>query len=344
MATLLRAALPFPAIPIVQPKLAHLRERADEYDTLFLGSSRVYHQIIPAQFDRATAEQGMPTRSFNLGIDGMRAPEDAYVLDHFLAMKPQRLRWVFVELAGIRLEITKGMRGSIRAAYWHDLDRTELVIHRAFSSERDYGFARQLEETWSFRSEIVEHAQLFLQRLANAGRAEWLTRLLKGEPVPAISRKAVGPASDGYLLAAAPQQMRAAETAAYRKALAQRKEEPATGVWDRASLRALRRMLKKIAASGATPVLIVPPTTAKKNFKPEADAGVVVLDYSDIERYATLYEEPHRADREHLNEAGAVVFTQLLAADFIGSFRKTAQSAEDSSVAPSAPAVSYSSQ
>ncbi|MES2570644.1 MAG: hypothetical protein V4710_11400, partial [Verrucomicrobiota bacterium] len=69
--------LPRQPVPIVSEKLAYFARHRDEYDTLFIGSSRVYRQIDPALFDQVTREAGVPTRSFNLGIDSMFSPEDS---------------------------------------------------------------------------------------------------------------------------------------------------------------------------------------------------------------------------------------------------------------------------
>ena len=58
----LRAILPFPEIDGgVSQKFRFFAAHKDEFDTLFIGSSRVYFQISPAIFDRVTRESGMPT-------------------------------------------------------------------------------------------------------------------------------------------------------------------------------------------------------------------------------------------------------------------------------------------
>ena len=69
------ALLP-PSLPEgVAEKLSFFAEHKDEFDTIFLGSSRFYYAISPKNFDRLTRENGAPTRSFNFGIDGMNPPE-----------------------------------------------------------------------------------------------------------------------------------------------------------------------------------------------------------------------------------------------------------------------------
>src|SRR5947207_2206779 len=68
---LLSEFLPFSAVPIVREKFAYYAAHASDYDTLFIGTSRVYRGMMPEVFDRLTAEAGRPTHSFNFGVDGM---------------------------------------------------------------------------------------------------------------------------------------------------------------------------------------------------------------------------------------------------------------------------------
>src|SRR5207245_5026117 len=94
----LHAILPFPEIDGgVSQKFRFFAAHKDEFDTLFIGSSRIYFQISPAIFDRATRESGLPTHSFNFGIGGMYLPETGYLLEQMLKLKPLKLRWVFSE-------------------------------------------------------------------------------------------------------------------------------------------------------------------------------------------------------------------------------------------------------
>ena len=120
-------------VPEVREKLAWFSAHADDYDTLFFGTSRIYREVMPAVFDQATAEAGEPAHAFNFGIDGMFPPEDGYVFDVLRARHPTRLRWVFVELSMFTTGFVDRDPDSIRAAYWHDWKRTKLITHAALS-------------------------------------------------------------------------------------------------------------------------------------------------------------------------------------------------------------------
>jgi hypothetical protein len=94
----LRAVLPFPEIDGgASQKFRFFSAHKDEFDTLFIGSSRIYFQISPAIFDRVTRESGLPTHSFNFGIGSTYLLESAYLLEQILNLKPRNLRWLFIE-------------------------------------------------------------------------------------------------------------------------------------------------------------------------------------------------------------------------------------------------------
>src|SRR2546423_6524213 len=102
----LNALLPFPEIDVVSHKLRFFRQHRDDFDTVFIGSSRIRHQISPAIFDRTMRQAGLPTPTFNFGIKAMGPPEDGYLLERLLVRKPRPVNWGFVgpdELATKRL-------------------------------------------------------------------------------------------------------------------------------------------------------------------------------------------------------------------------------------------------
>ncbi|MGB8167091.1 MAG: hypothetical protein WCF18_06340 [Chthoniobacteraceae bacterium] len=314
----IREALPFPEVALVKPKIMHFAAHHDDYDTLFLGSSRIYYQIIPALFDRLAAEQGLPTRSFNAAIAGMRPPEDAYYLDYLLRSPPKKLRWVFIELAGLRTAVDRDKIGTVRAVYWHDWARLCVLFKRALVAKPDTKkrkWQRTLENRLEPFGDFFDHVPLFIQNQTNLGRASLLTSRLTYDgprPTPA-PRATLGEDLAGWIPTGRPEVMAGAELASFDKALAERRvTKPLRDPGDPVSQLALETMIAKVEKLGATPVLIVPPTTNKRNFVPsrEREAETIVLDFCDLEKFPELYEHRYRLDTDHLNTAGAEVFTR----------------------------------
>src|SRR5258708_2439744 len=69
------SCLPFPPVPDIASRFRYFAETKNDYDTIFVGSSRFRHHNIPAEVDAETA-----ARSFNLGYFGRWPPESFYYL------------------------------------------------------------------------------------------------------------------------------------------------------------------------------------------------------------------------------------------------------------------------
>jgi hypothetical protein len=70
-----QAASPPPEIPVLSPKLAHLLERAGDYDLVLLGDSRTFRGIDPTRLDVELERRGCPARSFNAGVSALHPIE-----------------------------------------------------------------------------------------------------------------------------------------------------------------------------------------------------------------------------------------------------------------------------
>ena len=322
--------LPFPDVSMVWRKMEHLARHGDEYDVLFLGSSRVQSQIMPSIFDRIAGENGVPVKSFNAGIPAMVSPEDSYVLEEILRRPHPRLRWVFVELS--RLETALDREGTSRFGYWHDAARLMLIVRRLWGQaiENQSALAKDPAATFGARcgiwnaaaGQILGHARYGLTRAINLGRGtEVMERWLRPPGEKSRSGKSMGEKGDGWMPGDPDlQQMSGAMAEKYEKLYTERLAKPSGKErGDPVSQLALERLLAAVGKSGATPVLIVPPTPTEQHFFPtvERERELTVLDFSDVRQYAALFAPEHRRDVEHINTVGAELFTQIIAQRFV---------------------------
>lgn len=79
-------------------KMLQVTQGLDEYDTIFVGSSRVNYGVVPEVFDRRMAQLGHPSHSYNLAFGGVRANDVAAYTDWLLDRGPKRLRRLVIEL------------------------------------------------------------------------------------------------------------------------------------------------------------------------------------------------------------------------------------------------------
>jgi hypothetical protein len=145
------------------------------------------------------------------------------------------------------------------------------------------------------------------------GRAPELFEPRLRADLPASPAAGLGPNGDGYDPGRARRAMNAAEIAEYEQQLA---EEIARGkpghFGDTESQAELHRKRALAERFGARLVLIAPPTVGAA-FAPLPDSGLLFLDFSSPDRYPELFAVEHRFDRGHLNHAGALLYSRLLA-------------------------------
>jgi hypothetical protein len=316
---LVRHILPFPQVYRVGAKVSYFRAHGDEFDTVFIGSSRINHQVIPAQFDALTRAAGVPTKSFNAGIAGMRPPEDTYFFEQLVANRPKHLRWVFIEVNDIHPRMDWNVRGTMRAQYWHDPARLSLMLRRLSSR----GNAKRLTMAARWRNlgenfeEAVDHVGFFVREMTNFGKGDFLSdRLITAPDSDKTLAQFLGPGLTGFIETGRGETLVPSYTDQFHRERADRLEKPAErDAGDLVSQENLERMIAITEQLGATPVLLIPPVTIKRVFYPTPARAkrTLVLDFDDPVKYPELYDDAHRLDPDHLNTAGAREFTRLIA-------------------------------
>jgi hypothetical protein len=307
----IRATLPFPEVVGVYQKWLYFGKHKDRYDVLFLGSSRFYHQIIPKQFDeRVSAATGRELRSFNFGYDAMWPPESFWMLRQLLAMKPAKLRWVFIDCIDIIAKLDERNTSTRRTAYWHDAPHTFMAL----DSVGDMGIPLRRK-----RDLVVGHMTHLFRQWTNQGRgAEQLTfefGLEKRKKAAKWDPPKAWDGNEGYepetkvAFEGKEREKFEADVAAQRQSFPPYPTRPSF-------LRALNKIIAEVRAAGAEPILVVTPTVdPRENFQ-ELPPDVTVWRYHDANEFPALYETANRYDGAHLNDAGARIFTDLLAARF----------------------------
>jgi hypothetical protein len=313
------ALLP-PSIPEgVAEKLEFFAKHKDEFDTLFLGSSRFYYAVAPESFDNITRENGVPTRSFNFGIDGMNPPENFYVLDQILKTEPRSLKWIFVEVDNIETKSHLKILGTHRLLYWHDGPRTALTLQKAINPRPRTKWHQKLNRLWSARRELILHLGLFEKQFTNVGRAaDYFSSLAKVRAVE--SNPKLGPRGDGYKLAGAAMSPERAEN--FRRKLAQELADSRPEFIDPYAESAYRDCAAKIRQLGAAPIFVVAPSIFQSPLLFRKEPPGPLLAFNDSKTYPQLYDAKVRVDDQHLTDTGSAEFTRLLALKFVEFARR----------------------
>ncbi|MDQ6809230.1 MAG: hypothetical protein M3Z64_07375 [Verrucomicrobiota bacterium] len=316
MAAGLHAILPFPVIEQVTPKLRFFAAHKDEFDTVFVGTSRIQHQLEPAIFDRVTGELGRPTRSFNFAIDDMHPPENFFLFDEILKLKPTHLRSLIVEFEDIQSEPSPGMRGTRRLAYWHDWPRTSLALRRIIDPKGNGRWPAKLIRTVLRHHNVALHLSLWAKESVNVGRvAELLVR------PTATDEAQLGPRQDGFRLPRAP--MAPAQVPRYEQKLARETSNARPRFIDPYAEKTFREYAAKFHALGANSVFLVTPvvTQSPLRFRQSPPPPGPLLSFNDAHAYPQLYAAAIRADEAHLSQEGANEFSRLVATEFVRTAR-----------------------
>jgi hypothetical protein len=329
----LRAVLPFPTIDGgVSQKLRFFAAHKDEFDTLFIGSSRIYFQISPAIFDRITREGGNPTHSFNFGVGGMYLPESAYLLEQLLNTKPRNLRSVFIEYDELQTNWSPENQTSRRALYWADWKRTSLLLRKLTDAGTDSLWLpnfKKLCEANTFK-QVIFHTVQFEKNFTNVARAPDILNFLSRRDIDRWDANYLGAVGDGYVPRAGG--MSASKAAAYESALALAMHAKSTTPISSYAVDAYRQCAQKIRAAGATPIFLVTPSLKQLNvaYQGDTQSPGIVMAFNDPRAYPNLYASSARRDREHLTKSGAEDFTRLLAVNFLQSYARAKSSDQES--------------
>lgn len=304
-----------PEMGTLDDKLRYFSEHQDDYDLVFVGSSRLHRGVVPALFDAEMAALGHPVRSFNFGTLGMQAHEASSLLRRLLANKPARLRYVVIEPGEFDPELPAENRFKRRVIFWHDRHET-LAVWRSTLARQDLPWTRRADL-------LMTHGLHFVAQAMALDRGFDLIQRIAPTPV-APSKLADLVKYQGFL-PYTPQSYEfsderkafLADLASYRQQVAAlgaerpREKVPAEGL-----TQAIAAQRAELESLGLTPIYVIPATLhAQNEFHALNRSGVMprLLAFDDPTEYARLYDENLRFDPEHLTQEGADLFTRLLA-------------------------------
>jgi len=103
---------------LIAQKRNSINKNQEAYNTLFIGSSRVYRHVDPVVVDSFT-KGNLNTRSYNFGINWLFAPESFFVYDQLLHTEKMNFKYVIIELSKIR-SVDYSNLHTTRTTYFYD--------------------------------------------------------------------------------------------------------------------------------------------------------------------------------------------------------------------------------
>lgn len=328
----------------VRAKIRAFSETKDEYDAIYIGSSRVFRGVRPDVIDPIISRREKEFRSYNLGVPGMWSFEADALLDEILAMEPAKLRWVFVESPFWKADLFSPLRGiTERSVRWHSpastahtlvsvwlenhaLEAKLRVSWRHFSQMAmrsgnysqgpSWWRANVLPETSDFEANVRDFRESrgyrSLESKGIPGAKERKRAFLSGQKV---FSKAVQVLSDA--------QKPGGDPNALGPAISMRGQTEPTGnsvAFEDYNVTALRRQRARLDARRLNVAYVVmPELTPGRLFVDLQRRGELSLlfDYKQPSRYPDFYTQEGRFDFWHMSESGAERFSRRFAQDFL---------------------------
>ncbi|MGI8891578.1 MAG: hypothetical protein ACR2G0_12465 [Chthoniobacterales bacterium] len=305
--------------------------KKDQFDIVFIGSSRIYHGVSPKVFDRLMRASGHNWRSFNAAMDGMNTAEGFALARRLLSLHPKKLKFIFLELqayinAGTPIgdETVKE-----RDVYWRDWDSLvegfrKFTLGLTGKGAGLPGIPFSFQRFDRFAPVLLADTRLWVRNLTNFGEGlrivqsalasgpSWLRPAAPLQPAKGAN---LPKNWDGYFAMSRP--MSNATLATYRKGFSDAQHHPPFRPPDPIMRSELQHFVVEMKRYGIEVIFLVPPSVGGARgsafYAPKSD---LLFDYDDLTRYAPYYAEPNRLDTEHLNGRGAELFTRTLADDF----------------------------
>ena len=324
-----RVASPFQGADKVEKKFAYYASHRDDYDFVFVGSSRVMNQLSPKVFDAQMAAAGHPCRSFNLGVAAMFLPECSFLIDQVRALHARQLRGMVIELSDPAPRHDAEHPLTERDIYWHHLAPTALACAAVWTdSDWRATTPERIAQVWL---QTTIFARCLLHLGAGPPLVEKMRKWTSRHTDPGTPpREITGPDADGFVPlphTLGQGQPGVAKTGgstpdlqAFENSVANLRTANPAPAPNPLALSVLRDQMNRCVADlerdGIRPFFFIGPGTAREAvfLGLRADRTLPVLfAFNDPDAHPDLYALDVRADRNHLNATGAERLSRQLA-------------------------------
>ena len=307
-------------VEFIGPKYTYYQANKDNYNALFFGSSRVLNHISPEIVDQEARAHGVDINSYNLGVPAMREIHSYIFLRDVLKTAPTSLEWVFIEIS-----LDKGYEPFAnartgRSIYWHNFRNTKVAIDYVLTSE----------ETLLNKAVLAtSHILPYIYHRLNVGAffnkllpLNFFSTDLQADQEAYEKNKGFlgihGDENDEF------RQLFLTNIADYESDVKSLKEyhqksHQITQKLPYNKRQLIRKIVKVVNQSGATPVFLITPTLdTSEDLYQAYQEGLFpkLLAYNDPSKYPHFYGLENRHDAGHLNIDAAHVFSRELAQDF----------------------------
>ncbi len=300
-------------------KMTALEMQLSEINTLFLGSSMTNGGIDPHLYDSLMANYNQQTKSFNLGLPGLNLLETQYVLENLLTMQFTNLNTIYLEVNDYWVFLNSANHNASRIINYHDLKRTFTVCLAIW--ETSYPIGQKLRFS-------RDRLNLFAKHILRTGELKhiWQSFFFQQKSYPDTLKSYTGYAegrgrNNGFQnwnhffrTHEGQEDYQARLNGTHKLMIKNQNHYRQTQL---AAFQILSNIISHCKSRGVNLVLINLPANGEKKFIIK-NLEVNQIDCPLIEmnlpaEYPELFAPENRFDHNHLNDAGAIHATKILA-------------------------------
>jgi hypothetical protein len=315
----------FWAHPDAEAKLEYWKERKQDYNTLFIGSSRIFHHVVPSRFDSLANAAGYKISSFNLGVAAFPMPQSFTMTSQVLEEAPG-LKHVFIEVTPVYFTVARELINTPKNYYWYDY-RHMMLLCRHINAEKmgakkKRELCREHVLSWVEKNMFVGGAQTVFTSMVT-GEEAWVKKQCATDAgfISFEAEKKSGPYKTETIV-------RRKEFLKDTTILEKRRAIARQGAFGRKTIRTpyadyIGELYKDFTARGVKVYFVITPRLGTYAGLQEMLAKVPqesIIDLSSPDQFPGFYSFENSFDRGHMNTMGAKLFTDKLFELSLGRF------------------------
>lgn len=300
-------------------KLAYWKKHGSEYNTVFIGSSRIFHQVNPRLFDSLANANNISVNSFNLGVPSFPFPQSYRMIEAALA-EYSDVTTVYYEITPVYLEPAEALKNTPENYYWYDLDHTVLLCDQiqhsaAFDKQTKWTLCGGHAGAWMQKNLFLGGAQALYTTATDVDNGWISSRCAATDGYVSLDvEMSIGPKVEG---ATSRRKQFLADTSILieRKAIAAAYNSEVKDFRSTPYSLFLGKLFNQLTARGIKVYFVIPPRLTDYDALYDVLSEIPrehVLNLSSPALYPEFYLSRYAFDKGHLNASGAAVFTREL--------------------------------
>ncbi len=317
---------------VISRKFSMLSLEKQHINTLFFGPSTIEMHYDPLLYDSLLSAEGKSSTSFNFGISAMVTPENQYVLEKILSLDLPRLKFLLLEVNGLRtvdveaLKETETVREIEMTDVKRALQRARLLnLHFESTADRWEAVKTILSSMITRFSGYGAIDNYVYVSLANQRSRKNNFRIENGYMVRGFKYYEVNPDSVPRYKKLQKYFTQPASQKAYLqqiKELDLQREQAAITPVDKSIADIYEEMIRQCNSKGIRVILIVSSVANGKvsglvKELQQRKLSVDIIDFMSPEKYPEFYDVRNRADGNHLSYPAAELATRELAKEVL---------------------------